>query len=194
MSIDPQWGGTDSTGSGPPRVVLTGRQALDEEEITLPAAGYAGQEATWTAETLESVAADARRSLRRRVIGYRGVFTVRYHWLDAGSRKTLARLVNLGGRVLFHPHAEAAPSYPCWITGQSLDTYHRGRAVGYGPCSLTFTTCRLYSGVPRDETPGNFCDALEEAYGDNDAICHFAARDQEYTEADGVAHFSKTEV
>lgn len=194
MSIDPRWGDTDSGGSAPPRVGFAERYAGVHEAVELPAEGYAGLETDWIAERLENTAADDGRTLNSRVIGYRGVFTVRYNWLDAEGRRTLARLVNLGDRVFLQPHADAPRRFECWITGQSLDAYQQGRAVGYGPCALSFTTRRLYPGLPINELHAHFADIDEGGYGGIDEVAHFAAVDEGYTDDDDAGHFTKTEV
>ncbi|MBD3399067.1 MAG: hypothetical protein GF399_01900 [Candidatus Coatesbacteria bacterium] len=189
------WGGTDSGGQLRPKVSFSGDYAGAHSDVTLPADGFTGLDEDWVPEELVNTALDSRRTTSAALIGFRGRFTVRYAVVDAGDRQTLARLVNLADTLWFYPHSDAAVRYETRIAAHSgLTQQLGGRPIAYGPCSITFETTKLYSGVPRDEDHSHFSDSTEGSYVAADEVVHFAdSTEGGYADDDEVGHFNTSE-
>jgi hypothetical protein len=188
-------GGTDSGGSARPKVSFSGSYAGVHSDVTLPADGFTGLDEDWVPEELVNTALDNRRTTSADLIGFRGRFTVRYAVVDATDRQILARLVNLADTMWFYPHSDASVRYETRIAGHSgLTQQLGGRPVAYGPCSITFETTQLYSGIPRDEDHSHFSDSTEGSYTGSDEVVHFAdSTEGSYDDDDEIGHFNTSE-
>ena len=171
-------GNTDSGGYRRPAILEANAAAQLTQPRPLPEEGFRGLEVIWLPERIVNTAADAVRTTSEVIVGWRGVFTVRYAILDAEARLELAYLANLGEPLWFYPHSDVSGvRYRCRVAAtEGLSAQYGGRPIGYGPLSLTFETVAL-----RGSLPGSYSNAT-----------HFAAQAAEYENGDGVLHFASS--
>lgn len=186
------WGDTDSGGQLRPKVSFSGG-AVGIPDLTFPATGFTRMDEDWVPEKIVNAAADASRTVSEAVVGYRGVFTVHYAYLTAEGRRYVARVVNVGGRVYFYPHSDAADNYLCRVAAtsgimQQLD----GKAIGYGPLSITFETVTLRASVPCEDERSHFSDK-DLVYDPADEICCFTDTAAAYDPDDKIGWFNRGE-
>lgn len=186
------WADTDSGGKAVPKVGFTGG-AIGMADLTLPAFGFTRMDEDWVPEKIVNAAADGSRTVSESIVGYRGVFTVHYAYLAALNRKHIARLVNIGGQYYFYPHSDAAQSYLCRVASTTgVMQQLKGKAIGYGPLSITFETVTLHASVPCEEEASHFSDK-DLGYDPTDEICCFSDKDLAYDGSEPLGWFNKAE-
>jgi len=186
------WGDTDTGGKLRPKVSFSGG-AVGLPDLTFPYLSFIRMDEDWVPEKIVNAAANASRTVSESVVGYRGVFTVHYAYLNAESRRYIARVVNTGGRVYFYPHSDDARNYLCRVaTTTGIMQQLEGKALGYGPLSIAFETVTLRSSVPCESEASHFSDK-DEAYDPADEICCFSDKDLAYDPGDKVGWFSEAE-
>ncbi|MCX7022005.1 MAG: hypothetical protein NTW26_07005 [bacterium] len=186
------WGDTDSGGQLRPKVSFTGG-AVGIPDLTFPVTGFTRMDEDWVPEKIVNAAANASRTVSESIVGYRGVFTVHYAYLTAEGRRFISRVINIGGRVYFYPHSDTAENYLCRVSAttgimQQLD----GRAIGYGPLSITFETVTIRASVPCESERSHFSDK-DLAYVPADEFCCFSDKDLDYDPDDKIGWFNKAE-
>jgi hypothetical protein len=186
------WGDTDSGGQARPKVSFTG-EAGGLSDLIFPATGFTRMDEDWVPEKIINAAADAPRTISESTVGYRGVFTVHYAYLTAESRRLIARIVNVGERVYFYPHSDVAVNHLCRAASTTgIMQQLTGKAIGYGPLSITFETVTLHASVPCEDERSHFSDK-DEAYDPDDEICCFSDKDLVYDADDKIGWFNKAE-
>jgi|GEM_PF-4250438 len=188
-------GNTDSGGYRRPAILDINTAALPSSPTPLPEEGFRGLETAWLPERVVNTAADAHRTTTGAIVGWRGVFTVRYAIIDAATRQQLANLLNRGEPLWFYPHSDVSGErYRCRVAAsEGLFAQYGGRPIGYGPLSLTFETVSLRRNPPGSYTnAAQFTDETEE-YESGDGVLHFASVSAEYEEGDAIGSFAGTE-
>ncbi|MCK4594737.1 hypothetical protein KAU45_09565 [bacterium] len=186
------WGDTDSSGREVPKVSFTGH-AIGLPDLTFPSFGFTRMDEDWVPEKIVNAAADGSRTVSESIVGYRGVFTVHYAYLSALNRKEFAKIVNLGGQYYFFPHSDTTQNYLCRVASTvGIMQQLLGKAIGYGPLSITFETVVLHAGAPSEKESSHFSDK-DLAYDSTDEICCFSDKDLAYTGAEPLGWFNKAE-
>ncbi len=188
-------GNTDSGGYRRPAILEINVAAQSTQPRPLPEEGFRGLETAWLPERIVNTAADAARTTTETIVGWRGVFTVRYAILDAESRPDLVYLANLGEPLWFYPHSDVSGErYRCRVAAtEGISAQYGGRPIGYGPVSLTFETVALRSSLPGSYSNATHFASPAAEYENGDGVLHFASSGFTYEDDDAIGSFAGTE-
>ncbi len=188
-------GNTDSGGYRRPAVLTLNVATPSTDPTPLPAEGFRGLETAWLPERVVNTAADAARTTTTAIVGWRGVFTVRYAIVGTAARQQIASLLNRAEPLWFYPHSDIdGERYRCRVAAsEGLFAQYGGRPIGYGPLSLTFETIALRQNPPGSYTNAARFTAETAEYESGDGVLHFASIEEEYEAGDTPGSFAGTE-